>query len=592
MAVAAAMANPVSLQAPSAGACAMQAAWHLVNVLPTPAADCNDLQDLDADGIADGADNCVFTANPSQADADFDDVGDLCDQDRDGDGVVNDEDNCPDQLNPGQQDAGNDGEGDACDEDADNDGLLDDLDNCPLDDNPDQIDSDADGDGDACDPDTDGDDVWGFDDNCPFLANADQADVDGDDIGDVCDPCPAGFDEVVASSSGNPDLGVGPSLVLSDLDGDGVADGCDAYPLTPTAVSIAGAPVPPGGLAPNLVDAIMNVALGGGIATVPVALPESPPVGSDDDTLIVNATLPPGISAALVGPHGAVESGAHGPGVVTLKGKRMSKKPLKLWLYGPPGTTADVSVSIEVGSSHDEASPCAGAHDGVRCAPEGLPGVMGLCLEEECATSICGDLLIDHADGEECEDGNAIDGDGCDNDCRYSCHNHLECGDDNERCNGDEMCINHVCQYGAGITCDDDNACTENVCVDSECSFPLIEGDGDGDGPARACGGDCHDTNPDVHSHQLGAFTVGYCQFGSTCPPDEVSFDYDCDRLEEAVDIDLAGTCQPNGSGGCRGSGWVSLEVTPCGESADYQTCTFNGTDCDATIAPLTQACR
>src|SRR5438105_2321918 len=48
--------------------------------------------------------------------------------------------------------------------------------------------------------------------------------------------------------------------------------------------------------------------------------------------------------------------------------------------------------------------------------------------------------------GEECDDGNFVTGDGCDNDCTFTCHQDLDC-DDHEPCNGVDHCTaDHRCQ--------------------------------------------------------------------------------------------------------------------------------------------------
>ena len=118
--------------------------------------------DEDADGWSDvplncqdvncKLDNCPGDANPNQADADGDGIGDVCD-------------NCVSVANADQADADGDGKGDVCD-------------NCASVANADQADADGDGKGDLCD-------------NCPTNANSDQADGDADTVGDLCDNCPA-----------------------------------------------------------------------------------------------------------------------------------------------------------------------------------------------------------------------------------------------------------------------------------------------------------------------------------------------------------------------------------------------------------------
>ena len=75
--------------------------------------------DTDADGIADGDDNCPTIANADQADTDADGLGDACDAqddtDTDGDGVRDAIDNCPADANADQADDDHDGIGNVCD---------------------------------------------------------------------------------------------------------------------------------------------------------------------------------------------------------------------------------------------------------------------------------------------------------------------------------------------------------------------------------------------------------------------------------------------------------------------------------------------
>ncbi len=111
---------------------------------------CDD--DIDGDGVVNGADNCADIANAGQDDLDGDGLGDVCDDDLDGDGIVNGGDNCADVVNPGQENLDGDALGDACDDDLDGDGIVNGADNCPLAANVSQADADADGLGNACDP--------------------------------------------------------------------------------------------------------------------------------------------------------------------------------------------------------------------------------------------------------------------------------------------------------------------------------------------------------------------------------------------------------------------------------------------------------
>jgi len=73
------------------------------------------MADIDADGIPDIKDNCVFMANPKQEDINNNNKGDAC-EDFDRDGVINSLDNCPNHPNKNQQDTDGDGIGDVCDD--------------------------------------------------------------------------------------------------------------------------------------------------------------------------------------------------------------------------------------------------------------------------------------------------------------------------------------------------------------------------------------------------------------------------------------------------------------------------------------------
>jgi hypothetical protein len=143
--------------------------------------------DIDEDGVPDASDNCPLLSNSDQADADLDEIGDVCDPDDDNDGASD-----VDELAAGT---------DPLDPDSDDDGIADGPadpdgagaigagpDNCPDDVNPEQTDTDDDGAGDACDADDDGDTVADVTDNCPTDSNPGQEDADGDGVGDACDP--------------------------------------------------------------------------------------------------------------------------------------------------------------------------------------------------------------------------------------------------------------------------------------------------------------------------------------------------------------------------------------------------------------------
>ncbi len=112
--------------------------------------------------------------------------------------------------------------------------------------------------------------------------------------------------------------------------------------------------------------------------------------------------------------------------------------------------------------------PGAEPADYTTCERDANPATFELCVGGVCIASECGDGFTDTRH-EECDDHNGINGDGCENECRFSCHNVEDCRD-GMPCNGDETCDTgpHVCRAGAppanGSPCPG-GMCMGGVCV-------------------------------------------------------------------------------------------------------------------------------
>ncbi len=116
----------------------------------------------------------------------------------------------------------------------------------------------------------------------------------------------------------------------------------------------------------------------------------------------------------------------------------------------------------------DDSDPCSGMEtcasstcaagtaqdDGTTCTLMGVS--RAVCRAAQCVESTCGDGFLDAGGGEACDDGNDVDGDGCDDDCTFSCLADLDC-DDGAACTTDSCdlathrCANAI--VGAGTEC-------------------------------------------------------------------------------------------------------------------------------------------
>lgn len=223
-----------------------------------------------------------------------------------------------------------------------------------------------------------------------------------------------------------------------------------------------------------------------------------------------------------------------------------------------------------------------------------MDGVDGMEAEFEIDGSAwCGNGTVDI--GEECDDGNAVNGDGCNNDCTYSCHDNPECRDD-EICNGEEICNTetHACEAGTnredGFPCGEYplRICVDGNCMNSVCGDGIVDSRNDefceppGEGSCNddckwSCEGDddCPDDGEDCNGEE-------YCNLDN----------HVCDRrdpLAEGTECDDGLFCtltdECNGSGNCIGMGETcddGLDCTTdsCDESADVCTNAVNSGYC------------
>jgi len=149
-----------------------------------------------------------------------------------------------------------------------------------------------------------------------------------------------------------------------------------------------------------------------------------------------------------------------------------------------------------------------GSCDLGRCLSEpvadGTTCTDGVCRGGVCTDPLCGNGSVD---GEEaCDDGNRIDGDGCDNDCSPSCEGDDDCRD-GILCNGAESC--EATSDGGGRICvSADTAPVAprvcDYCDERTGDWELDDEDGDGfsalGGDGEDCGPtDCDDTDPAIY---------------------------------------------------------------------------------------------
>ncbi len=182
---------------------------------------------------------------------------------------------------------------------------------------------------------------------------------------------------------------------------------------------------------------------------------------------------------------------------------------------------------------------------------------------------VCGDGAVDP--GEECDDGNDVDGDGCTNGCKNPvCGDGivgpLEGCDDGNQVDDDDcsnMCTLKTCGDGKlqnGEECDDGNAINTDACIDT-CKKAAC-----GDGAVQAGVEDCDDgddlnTNACVLGCKDAACGDGFVQDGVE----------DCDDQNKDDTDDCISTCDA----AICGDGFVQMGMEECddGNEVDADAC-------------------
>ena len=160
-------------------------------------------------------------------------------------------------------------------------------------------------------------------------------------------------------------------------------------------------------------------------------------------------------------------------------------------------------TAANAGTNCDDANlcttnTCTGTGAASRCSnPAVAPGTScggaNICVTGSCVAPRCGDTIVTAP--EQCDDGNTVATDGCNNSCRFTCASAADCADGNtcttDTCTGTALasrCTNPAAANGA--LCDDGSAatprdiCLTAVCGGSRCGDGYLDA---GASPAETC---------------------------------------------------------------------------------------------------------
>lgn len=228
------------------------------------------------------------------------------------------------------------------------------------------------------------------------------------------------------------------------------------------------------------------------------------------------------------------------------------------------GAPPDTSGTTETGTDSGTGVDCTGKPDGTDC------GGGSVCIKGLCSGSSCGDGYVDTANGEECDDSNAVSGDGCSL-CKFDCKSAADC-DNGNTCDGAETCntTTHMC--GSGTAPADGTACALSAGGSGTCKAKACVKAGCGNGVVDT-GEDCDDNNADDTDGctKLCKFTCtadADCSDGNKCNGEET-----CDTGTHRCGAGTAITCSPKT--GCTGT------CDPGSGACTYPDVDKDGVACD-----------
>jgi len=205
-----------------------------------------------------------------------------------------------------------------------------------------------------------------------------------------------------------------------------------------------------------------------------------------------------------------------------------------------------------------EATPVADAGapglDASSPAPEadaGSPADAGVDDQDAGREARCGDGVV--SGDEDCDDGNRVEGDGCDDDCTWSCLDASDCEDGDpctiEACGEDHRCVSTRVSCPAPDPCSVFVGCAE----DGGCEYELVDEDSDGHASwlLGECGGDCDDRDDAIGPHAA-----------EVCD----GVDQDCDL---AIDEGVGRRCGEDADGDGYGSTTASRVICDGAECPD-----------------------